>query len=149
MNARLIAVSSAAVFAATLAGLAHAADIAWHATSVSVVRQGANSETKTSAVFKSGDRAEVTGYGTNLAESNGVRPIAGFAVIRFADLSSIVVKNDFIYDAGSHSSKGSGEFVAGSGRFRGITGKVECVTKYSSHDAWETDCVGSYALPSP
>ena len=148
MNVHGTAVAAAAIFAATLAGFSHAADIAWHATSVDTLRRGQNSETRTKAVFSSGEQADITGYGTNHAEANGTRPISGMALIRFDDLSAIVLKSESKYDAGTHESVGAGEFVGGTGRFLGITGKVDCVTRYRTHDSWETDCSGSYALPA-
>jgi len=106
MKTHFTVASVAAIFAATSAGFSHAADIAWHATSVDASRKGQNSEARTKAVFASRERADVTGYGTNHTDVNGVRPISGIALIRFEDLSSIVLKSEATYDAGVHQSPG-------------------------------------------
>ena len=66
-------------------------------------------------------------------------------VFRFADLYSITVTQAGNFDHASQVSKGSGEFLGGTGRFEGITGKVTVVGLFSGSTA-ETDWVGAHSL---
>ena len=125
-----------------------ATDIAWHSKSEHVVQHGANSERNGTIDFKTGERGSVLAYSTTHAEVNGMRPWVGISVIRFDDLSSIIVKSEGKFDPTLHVSTGSGEILFGTGRFEGITGKFNAIGKYSSHETVETDWSGSYSLPN-
>ena len=140
-------VSSAVVLAlAVIASPALATDIAWHSKTEPASWAGANYERKGTVDFKTGEQGSFLSYGTNRKVENGLMPWIAVYVFRFDDLSSITVKQEGTFDPASQVSKGSGEFLGGTGRFEGITGKVTLVGRFSGSTA-ETDWVGAYTLP--
>ena len=86
-------------------------------------------------------------YGSNHAVDNGLMPFATVYMFRFDDLSSITVRMVGNFEQASQLSKGSGEILAGTGRFEGITGKVTLVGHFTGSMV-EIDWVGSYSLPA-
>lgn len=127
---------------------AHATELAWHSKSDQVVQRDANSERNGTVVFATGEQASVVGYSTSRAEVDGIMPWIAQYMIRFDDLSSIAIKAEGKFDRKLHMSTGSGEFLGGTGRFEGIKGKVSLVSRYSTHEAMETDWTASYSLPA-
>jgi hypothetical protein len=130
----------------TMSGPALATDIAWHAKGEPASWHNANYERKGTVDFKTGEQGSYLTYGTNHKDENGLMPWVSQTVFRFDDLSSITVRMAGNFDRASQITKGSGEFVSGTGRFEGITGKVTLVGKFSGSTS-EMDWAGSYSLP--
>ena len=125
-------VSSAVVLIlAILASPALATDIAWHSKGEPASWHNANFERKGTVDFKTGEQGSFLSHGTNRKVENGLVPWIAVYVFRFADLSSITVIQAGNFDQASQISKGSGEFLVGTGRFEGITGKVTVVGRFS------------------
>ncbi len=123
-----------------------ATDVAWHSTST-LKEEGPPWRREGTAVFKTGEKVSLVANGTSDALEKGVRPYQGKYVYRFDDGSTITTQVAGRTDIFTGAGSGTGEFVNGTGRFEGITGKVSCVSQ-ASGEVSEADCVGSYSLPN-
>jgi len=153
------AVSGASViglfFASALVALptpVQATDVAWHLTSKltdeSHTDEGTRWRREGTAVFKSGEKASVVSNGTSDALSEiGARAYKAQYLLRFDDGSTITIQGAGRTDMTTGAGSGSGQFVSGTGRFEGITGKVTFVS-HASGEGGGADWVGSYALPA-
>ena len=125
-----------------------ATDITWHSRGEPAVWNNANYERKGTVDFKTGETGSFISYGTNRPTDKGLTPFVSQYVLRFDDLSSIIVRMAGNFDEAIRVAKGSGEILGGTGRFEGITGKVTVVSRFSGGSAPEMDWTGSYSLPS-
>ena len=131
----------------TVTAPVNATEVAWHMVLKLTYDSPPNYERGGTAVSKAGERAGVAVKGTYAAtDETGARPFKGQWLLRFDDGSMITIQLAGSTDKADAVSA-SGEFVSGSGRFKGITGKVTYAGKRSGSDT-ETDLVGSYSLPN-
>lgn len=129
----------------TVTAPVNATEVAWHMALKLTYDSPPNYEREGTAVSKAGERASVAVKGTfDVTDEKGARPFKGQWSLRFDDGSMITIQL-----AGSTDKAGAisafGEFVSGTGRFKGITGKVTYAGRRSGSDT-ETDLVGSYSL---
>jgi len=125
----------------------NATEVAWHMALKLTYDSAPNYEREGTAVSKAGEKASVAVKGTyDATDEKGARPFKGQWLLRFDDGSMITIQL-----AGSTDNAGairaSGEFVSGTGRFKGIAGKLTYAGQRSGSDT-ETDLVGSYSLPN-
>ena len=129
-----------------------ATDVAWHAASTlkdeSQTDEGPRWKREGTAIFKTGERASLVSNGTSDALSEiGVRTYKAQYLLRFDDGSTITIQGAGRTDLTTGRGAGSGEFVNGTGRFEGISGKVTFFGR-ASGEVSEGDWVGSYTLPA-
>jgi hypothetical protein len=95
--------------------------------------------------FKAAETGSFVSYGTNHPMDESLTPFVSQYVFRFDDLSSISVTTARNFDPASQVAKASGEILSGTGRFEGITGKVNLVSRFSGLNP-QMDWTGSYSL---
>jgi hypothetical protein len=127
---------------------ARATDIAWHAESMTTYNVWPNTERKGTVALETGEKASFVSKSTaELSDDKGMTPWKAEYVLRFDDGSAITFRSAGTFDRITEVSTGAGEFVSGTGRFEGITGKLTQVSRFSSSMVG-TDFVGSYSLPN-
>jgi hypothetical protein len=140
------------VLALTSAGVpvpAQAADIAWHSTTKLTYQNGPNFRREGTAVLKTGETAAFVGDGTAYPiDEKGLAPSKVQYVLRFDDGSTFTIRFNGSRHQFDGTTRGSGEFVNGTGRFDGIVGKVSHTGQIGGSEA-EGDWVGWYSLPKP
>ena len=125
----------------------HATDIAWHETSVLKYSVYPDYKREGTAVFKTGEKANLVIDGkAGVSPEQDVRRFTGEWLLRFDDGSTITIQVAGTRVITTGTGSGSGEFVSGTGRYEGITGKVTFVSQISSSIS-EGDWTGSYTLP--
>jgi hypothetical protein len=150
-SARVLRLTMFSVFSA-LAALGataplHAADIAWHETSVLKYNSYPDYRREGTAVFKTGEKANLVINGkAEVSPEQDVGPFKGQWLLRFDDGSTITIQVAGTRGITTGAVSGSGEFVSGTGRYEGITGKVTFVSQVSGSVS-EGDWGGSYSLP--
>jgi hypothetical protein len=125
----------------------HATDIVWHETSVLKYSSYPDYRREGTAVFKTGEKANVVVNGK--AEGSPKEDVGAFKgdwLLRFDDGSSITIHVAGTRGNTTWAGSCSGEFASGTGRYEGITGKVTFVSQVSG-SVNEIDWVGSYSLP--
>ncbi len=129
----------------------HAADIAWHAASKLTEDNSPNWKREGTAVFTNGEKATLVSSGTTaigVVDETGARPFKGQSVFRFDDGATITMQQTGTRNVVTGATTGSGEFIAGTGRYEGIAGKVTAISsKAMPGTVLEGDWVGSYTLP--
>jgi hypothetical protein len=124
-----------------------ATDIAWRQTAAMESEIGNDYTRKGTAELTTGDQATVAVKGTNGPwNSDGSRVWNAQIVYSFVDGSGFTVAVAGTVDQGTMALRGTGEFVAGAGRFQGIKGNLT-MTGRGGDVAWQ-NWVGSYSLPS-
>ncbi len=120
-----------------------ATDIAWQTTVVSGTFGGGKFNRVGTAVFKTGEKADMTLEGTDSAlDEKGRATVKVDSVLKFKDGSSITHRYTGFRDTKTLEVGGSGEFVSGTGKYKGITG-----TFTYTGVAGKTESVGTYVLP--
>ena len=133
--------------ALTLPNGASAADIAWRqATRPKVINTDQLAREGT-ATFKDGTTATVRTEGAFDKSGRATKDIkvATFKAksqLKFQDGSTITTRYSGKVDSASYATSGSGEFVSGTGRYKGIKGTLTFDGRVS-----ESDWVGQYTLP--
>jgi hypothetical protein len=127
--------------------LAEATDIAWHSTTKLTYQNGSNFRREGTATFKTGERASFVGDGTSyMIDDKGMAPFKVQYMLRFNDGSTFTIRFNGSRHQFEGTTRGSGEFVNGTGRFDGIVGTVSHTGQIGGSEA-EGDWVGSYSLP--
>jgi hypothetical protein len=128
---------------------AQATDIAWHSTTKLTYQNGPNFRREGTAMLKTGERASFIGDGTSyMIDDRGMVPSRVQYMLRFDDGSTFTIRFNSSRHPFDGTTRGSGEFVNGTGRFDGIVGKVSHSGQVGGSEA-EGDWVGSYSLPKP
>jgi hypothetical protein len=126
-----------------------ATDIAWHSTTKLTYQNGPNYRREGTAVLKTGERASFIGDGTSyMIDDKGMAPSKVQYMLRFDDGSTFTFRFNGSRHQFDGTTRGSGEFVNGTGRFDGIVGTVSHTGQIGGSEA-EGDWVGSYSLPKP
>jgi len=139
-------VSCLAVVLAAPCG-ALAADIAWRQATRPQVINTDQLVREGTATFKDGTTATVRTEGAYDKSGRATKDVkvATFkakSVLKFQDGSTITTRYSGKVDSTSFATSGTGEFVAGTGRYKGIKGKVTFDGRVS-----ESDWTGQYTLP--
>lgn len=117
-------------------------DIAWQTTVVSGTAGDGKFSREGTAVFSSGEKADMTCEGSEGPPDGKGRPTVQVdAVLRFRDGSSIKLRYAGFRDPKTLDVGGSGEFVGGTGRYEGIAG-----TFTYAGIAGKAESVGTYTL---
>lgn len=142
MASGLVSWLAAAVLIAA-PGLAQGADISWKYTVGSGTMGGGKFTRIGTAVLGTGEKAEVKNEGVDGPnDEKGRVTFTVDSVMRFKDGSSITMRYAGYRDPKLRDEvAGSGEFISGTGRYKGITGKYT----YKGF-AGSTDAVGAYTL---
>lgn len=131
----------------TMSAPALATDIAWHETSVLKYSVYPDYKREGTAVFRTGEKANLVINGkAGGSPEQDVGRFTGEWLLRFDDGSTITIQVAGTRGITTGTGSGSGEFVSGTGRYEGITGKVTFVSQISSSVS-EGDWTGSYTLP--
>jgi hypothetical protein len=127
---------------------AWATDISWHSTAKLVYQNGTNYRREGTAVLSTGETAGFVGEGTAyLTNEKGVTPLKTQYMLRFDDGSTLTFRMVGGRSQFDGTTFGSGEFLNGTGRFDGVTGKVTYTGQVGGAVS-EGDWTGSYSLPS-
>jgi len=120
-----------------------ATPIAWETTVVSGTSGGGKFSRAGTAVFASGEKADMTCEGTEGPPDGKGRPtVEAGSVLRFGDGSSITLRYAGFRDPKTLDVGGRGEFVGGTGRYEGIAG-----TFAYAGIAGKAESAGTYTLP--
>lgn len=127
---------------------AHATDIGWRQSTV-LERESAGAYIRRgTAAFKTGEVATVVVNGTNgPPDRKGRLPFRAQAVYQFTDGSTFTIRFAGSRDPVSSAQDASGKFLSGTGRFRGIIGKITFTGRPGLGEVGETEWVGSYSVP--
>lgn len=140
-SARLVGCLTVVMLMAVPA-LAQATDISWKTTLTSGTMGGGKFTRAGTAVLGTGETAEVNNEGTDGAiDEKGRANVTVDSVMRFKDGSSITTRYTGYRDTKTLEVAGRGEFLSGTGKYRGITGNFT----YSGSTG-KTDSVGTYSL---
>lgn len=128
---------------------AGATEIGWRQTTKPLVISSEKFAREGTATFKDGSTAKVRLEGTldkkKGAAANDPKAPSTFsarAMMKFEDDSTISTRYSGKIDPSSFASSGSGEIVSGTGRYKGIKGKVTFEGRVS-----ESEWGGQYTLP--
>lgn len=143
--AALPAFCLACALAAPMGALA--AEIAWRQATRPQVINTDQLVREGTATFKDGTTATVRTEGAYDKSGRATKDIkvATFkakSVLKFQDGSTITTRYSGKLDPASYATSGSGEFVGGTGRYKGIKGKVTFDGRIS-----ESEWTGQYTLP--
>jgi len=123
-----------------------ATDIAWYAETMTTYSVWPITERTGTVALETGERASLVSKSTaDLSDDKGMTPWKAEYVLCFDDGSVITIRSAGTFDQRTEVSIGAGEFLSGTGRFEGITGKLTQVSRFSSSSVG-TDFVGSYSL---
>jgi hypothetical protein len=152
------AVALAMVTALGLPGAATAADIAWHQATRPKVINTPTIAREGTATFKDGSTATVRVEGafdkkvesvmrdpkaaSDLKDAQKLQTFKAKSMLKFKDGATITIRYAGKVDPASFASSGSGEFVGGTGRYKGIKGTVTFDGRVS-----DSEWVGQYSLP--
>jgi hypothetical protein len=126
---------------------ARAADIAWRQATRPQVINTDQLVREGTATFKDGTTAAVKTEGAYDKSGRATKDIKvatykAKSVLKFQDGSTITTRYSGTVDPASFATSGKGEFIGGTGRYKGIKGSVTFDGRLS-----ESDWIGTYTLP--